>query len=90
MTFERTYTIPLRQGTIKAPRTRRAKKAILVLREFVAKHSKSDAIVIGQELNDLIWSQGMRNPPMKVVVTVKKEKDGKVYVNLTGNPVKSA
>jgi large subunit ribosomal protein L31e len=82
MIFERTYTIPLRIRTMRAAHTRRAKKAILVLRQFVEQHSKSKDIVIGQSLNDRIWERGMRNPPASVTVTIKKEKDGKVIVNL--------
>jgi len=88
VTFERTYKIPLRKGTQRAARTRRAKKAVRVLRDFVGRHAKSNNIVIGEALNEYIWENGMRNPPDFVNVTVLKEKDGKVFVNLVGSPVK--
>lgn len=88
MQFERTYTIPLRKGTLKVPRKRRSKKAISVLKEFVSKHAKSTEVVIGERLNEAIWTNGITNPPSFVTVTMRKEDDGKVFVNLVGHPVK--
>ena len=82
--MERIYTIPLRQGTLKAPRTRRAKKAIFVLKDFIKKHMKSDDIVISETLNEHIWQNGMRNPILKVKVAVTKDDKNKVTVNLFG------
>jgi large subunit ribosomal protein L31e len=82
--MERIYTIPLRRGTIKAPRTRRAKKAIFVLKEFIVKHMKTEDIKISEKLNLHIWSQGMRNPIMKVKVVATKNDKGQASVKLFG------
>jgi large subunit ribosomal protein L31e len=82
--MERIYTIPLRRGTMTAPRTRRAKKAIFVLKDFIEKHMKSSDIKISEKLNLHIWSQGMRNPIMRVKVNVTKDDKGTVFVKLFG------
>ena len=82
--MERIYTVPLRQGTLKAPRTRRAKKAIFVLKDFIKKHMKSEDIAISEVLNEHIWQNGMRNPILKVKVVVTKDEKNKVTVKLFG------
>ncbi len=81
-TIERIYTIPLRKGTIKSPRTNRAKKAVAVLRTFIEKHMKSKDVSLSNELNEYVWSQGMRNPIMKVTVSATKDDKNKVVVKL--------
>ena len=89
--MERIYTIPLRRGTMTAPRTRRAKKAMFVLGGFIKKHMKCDDYKVSEKLNLHIWSQGMRNPIMKVkVIVAKDEKSGEVSVRLFGEEVVAA
>lgn len=85
--IERNYVIPLRRATVKIQSYLRAKKAISVIRKFMARHMKSEDIKIGQELNELIWGRGGKKVPGKVNVTALKE-DGVVYVNLVGAPLK--
>jgi ribosomal protein L31E len=73
-----------------APRTRRAKKAIFVLKAFIQKHMKCEELTISEELNEHIWSQGMRNPLMKVkVIADKDDKTGIVAVRLFGEEIKA-
>lgn len=88
--MERIYTVPLRQGTMRAPRTRRAKKAILELRAFMQKHMKSDEIKVSEQLNEHMWQNGMRNPPMKVKVIAEKDDKGVVAVRMFGEEKKEA
>ena len=89
--MERIYTIPLRRGTMTAPRTRRAKKAIFVLGGFIKKHMKCDDFKVSEKLNLHIWSQGMRNPIMKVkVIVTKDDKSGEVSVRLFGEEAVAA
>ncbi|RJQ16940.1 50S ribosomal protein L31e [Candidatus Woesearchaeota archaeon] len=82
--LERSYTVPLRRGFVKVPKYKRAQKAMATLREFMAKHMKSDDIKIGPELNKKVWDNGMRNPPHHVKVTAKKDDEGIVRVELAG------
>ena len=86
--LERVYNVPLRQGYMKVPKYKRAKKAVKTLREFLAKHMKSENVKIGDYVNKQIWQHGMRNPPHHVKVNAKKDDDGKVFAELVDAPVK--
>ena len=85
--LEREYIIPLRKEFQKAPKYKRAKKTIKALKEFLAKHMKSDNIKIGKYLNLKVWEHGIKNPPHKVKVKVEKFDDGLVKAELTDAPV---
>ncbi len=85
--LEREYIIPLRKEFQKAPKYKRAKKTIKALKEFLAKHMKSDNIKIGKYLNLKVWEHGIKNPPHKVKVKVEKFDDGLVKAELVGAPV---
>ena len=84
--LERTYNIPLRQETLKAPKYRKAKKAVTAVREFIFQHMKSSDIKIGKYLNLKIWEHGIKNPPHHVKITATKDDKGKVLVELVGAP----
>ncbi|MBS3136924.1 60S ribosomal protein L31 [Candidatus Woesearchaeota archaeon] len=84
---ERTYNVPLRVEWLKAPKYRRAKKALIGLRQFISKHMKSDDVSIGQYANEAIWAKGIQSPPHHLKVSVLKQADGKVYVELFGKPI---
>lgn len=82
--IERTYNVPLRIGFRNTARYKKTKKAVTTLREFLAKHMKSDKILIGKNLNKFLWKHGIKNPPHHVKVTVIKEDDGTVKAELLG------
>lgn len=86
---ERMYNVPLRKGYQKAPMYRRAKKATNVLREFLAKHMKSDNIKLGKFLNMEVWKRGIKNPPHHVKVNVTKDSEGVVRAELVGAKIKT-
>ncbi len=81
--LQRNYTIPLRREFLKAPRYRRAKKAIKATKEFILKHMKVKEVKLHKELNEFIMSRGRQNPPGKVKVTAIKKGDV-CRVNLEG------
>ncbi len=85
-TLERTYNIPLRKEFMKAPKYKRTNKAVIALREFLAKHMKSDSIIIGSYLNSKLWERGIRRPPHHVKVTAVKDEKGVVTAELVGAP----
>ncbi len=70
---ERVYTISLRKAFDK-PRTKRRKRAVSLIREFISKHMKAVAVKIDNAVNALIWKQN--KPPRKVKVKAVKDKDG--------------
>jgi large subunit ribosomal protein L31e len=84
MALERTYIIPLRKEWVKSQRYKRAKKAMTAVKEFLAKHMKSEKIKIGNALNLKIWERGIKNPPHKIKVSIVKEDDGTVKAELFG------
>ena len=71
----RTYVIPLRKEWLKVPKWRRSKRAAAALRAFLLKHTKAKQVKIGRWANEALWVRSAKNPPAKITVTVKKEKD---------------
>jgi large subunit ribosomal protein L31e len=82
--LERTYNIPLRQKFQRAPKYRRAKRAVTEVKNFLSKHMKSADVKIGGNLNNHIWANGIRNPPHHVKVTAVRDESGTVKVELFG------
>lgn len=86
--IKRSYNIPLRREFLKVPRYKRSKKAITAIKEFTQKHMKATNVVIMEELNELIWKNGIKNPPHHVKVIMSKNDDGSVFVQLEGLEIK--
>ena len=81
---ERTYTIPIRREWLKAPKYKRAKRAISAIKTFLVRHMKSEDVRIGTSVNLEIWKHGMKCPPGKVKVNVTKDDKGVVFAELFG------
>ncbi|MEM1574981.1 MAG: 50S ribosomal protein L31e [Nitrososphaerota archaeon] len=81
--LEREYIIPLRD-VWEAPKKKRAKKAIRIIKDFAKRHMKAEEIKISEKVNELIWSRGIEKPPRKIKVVMKKDKDNIVKVELIG------
>lgn len=77
---ERIYTVPLGDAFVK-PRNKRTPRAIKLLREFAARHMKTDAenVLISNMVNAFVWMRGIQKPPRKIKVKMLA-KDGKVHV----------
>lgn len=72
MPEEKIFTIPLRKAW-RTERTRRAKKAIDLIRQFLERHMKSQNVRIGSSINNSVWSRGIQKPPRRVRVHALKE-----------------
>ena len=82
--LERIYTIPLRDVK-ELPRTKRAPRAIAVVKKFIARHMKTtiDDVWIDTGVNEKIWYRGIEKPPNKIrVKAVKFEDQNIVEVSL--------
>ncbi len=79
--LERLYVIPLGDA-YEASRTRRAKKAISLIRKFAQRHMKGGEVRISNGVNELIWSRGAEKPPRKITVLIRKDSDGVIHVML--------
>ena len=62
----------------------RTKKAVTALRQFLARHMKSEDVRLSKELNEEMWKHGIKNPPHHVKVTVMKDDKGVVRAELFG------
>ncbi|HZW57780.1 MAG TPA: 50S ribosomal protein L31e [Nitrososphaerales archaeon] len=79
--LERIYTVPLSRAWI-APRHRRTKRAVNILREYAVKHMKSSEIKIDTGLNEMMWVRGITAPPRKITVKMIRDEDGVVTISL--------
>lgn len=70
----RTYVIPLRQ-VFRGFRTRRAKHASKVVKDFIQKHLKTDEINIDPSVGEFLHSKGKCSIPRRVKVVVSKGED---------------
>ncbi|MFA5382956.1 MAG: 50S ribosomal protein L31e [Candidatus Micrarchaeia archaeon] len=74
--IERIYTIPLRKA-FDFPRTKRASKAITIVKNFLAKHMKVtvEHVSVSEAVNSAIWQRGIQKPPRRIKIKVTKEGD---------------
>ena len=78
--LEREYVIPLREKCRPVPRYKKTNKAVKTIKEFLVRHMKIrdgdlKKIKIDKYLNEVIWSNGIKNPPHKIKVKAVKEGD---------------
>lgn len=71
---ERIYTIPLIKAK-SVPRTKRAKRAIKEIKEFLVRHMKANEVKIDSSLNEAVWERGIRKIPSKIRVKAVKMED---------------
>lgn len=88
--LEREYIVPLKEKILVAAKYKRAKKAILVLKTFIAKHMHVEnrdlrLVKIDKYLNQELWYRGIKKPINKVKVKAKKI-NGVVFVELAELP----
>lgn len=69
--LEKVYTIPL-SDVYSQPWSKRARKAVRMVKEFLQKHTKKE-VKIASDVNNEIWSRGMKHPPRKIRVNVEIE-----------------
>jgi large subunit ribosomal protein L31e len=89
---EREYVIPLRSNWSKVARYKRTAKAVDTIKKFVAKHMRvierdENKVKLDTYLNNELWHRGMKKPPAKVRVKVKRDGEN-VIVELAEMPDK--
>ncbi|MCX8162933.1 MAG: 50S ribosomal protein L31e [Candidatus Micrarchaeota archaeon] len=80
--IERVYTFNLSKA-FKTVRQKRAKRAVKLLKEKVARHLKTtpENVKLSNALNSYLFSKSMKNPPKKVKIrAIKEEKILRVYL----------
>ncbi len=88
--LERIYTVPLRNA-YGYVRTKRTKRAVKLLREFLCRHMKAEEgdVAISNALNSYIWQRSMQKPPRRVKIRAIKE-DGRVMAYLADEKIEEA
>ena len=81
----RTHVVPLRRA-FEAPRYRRSKVAVRIIREFTTRHMKAKEVKIDEEVNELLWAKGITNPPRRIKLEMERDEDGLVSVRLAPEP----
>ncbi|MCD6139362.1 MAG: 50S ribosomal protein L31e [Thermococcus sp.] len=77
MAEERVYVIPIRKIMKIVPRWKRAPRAARYVKEFIARHTKADEVIMGTDVNEKIWERGIEKPPSKLRVKVTiEEREG--------------
>ncbi len=72
---EKIYTIRLMKAKM-APRTKKARKAIKIIKDYLAKHTKIENVRIDSSLNEAVWDRGLKKIPSKIrVKAVKREEE---------------
>ena len=83
--LSRTYVVPLRRA-FEAPKYRRTKVAVRVIREFAKRHMKATKVKIDEDLNELLWSRGIGNPPRRITLLMDRDDEGLVSIKLAPAP----
>ncbi len=83
---EAEYIIPLRKEVMKVAKYDRTKKSVIAVKKFLIKHTKSQNILLGKELNKKLQSHGRKNFPPRIHVKVIKDQE-KFKAELIGFPI---
>ena len=78
---EHIYVIPLREAR-RMPRWKRSNGAIKDIKNFLAKHMKTEDVKLDKSINEKVWSRGAEKPPSKIRVRAMKLEDGQVQAEL--------
>jgi len=78
---EKIYTIPLSKAWI-SPKKKRAPHATRLVKNYIHRHMKPDALIISNEVNERIWRRGIEKPPKKIRVRAAKNEEGTVTLYL--------
>jgi large subunit ribosomal protein L31e len=73
--IERIYNVPLRRDVVMSPKWRRSKKAINVIQAYLVRHTKVENIKLSRWVNEAIWEKGGKNPPGKITLKVRIDKE---------------
>ena len=83
---EAEYIIPLRNEVMKVAKYDRTKKAVIAIRQYLQKHTKSKNVLLGKQINKKLQSGGRKNVVSKIHVKVIKDEDN-YRAELIGHPI---
>ncbi len=74
---EQIYVIPL-DDVKHTPHWERSKRSVKAVRDFLARHMKSEDIKLDPGISRKLWERGAHKPPSKIRVRAMKFEDGQV------------
>jgi len=87
---EKIYTINLRNAVSGKPRWEKSKRSVAVVRNFLKRHMKGDAVKIGKSITEEIWKGGNQIPPKDVrihaILTEDEDEKKIIKAELLGVP----
>jgi len=78
---EQIYVIPL-HDVKHTPSWERAKRSVKAVRDFLARHMKSQDIKLDPGISRKLWERGAHKPPSKIRVRAMKFEDGQIQAEL--------
>lgn len=87
--LDRQYVIPLRKA-LRAPRTKRAPKAVKLVREFLLRHMKGDDVKLGASVNEALWKDGIKNVLPRIKVHAVRDDKNVIRCELPGVGIRTA
>lgn len=69
---ERIYTIPLSRAWSSH---RRSPYAMRLIKSFIRRHMKVEDIIISGEVNEYLWSKGIKSPPRRIRIKAIRDND---------------
>ncbi|EFD92567.1 MAG: Ribosomal protein L31e [Candidatus Parvarchaeum acidophilus ARMAN-5] len=82
MAVQQIITVNMRRGMEKVPPYKKAAAGAKYLRAFIKRHLKATDVKISQDVNNEIFSRGMKNPRPSIRVMCSKDDKKIVTVNL--------
>ncbi|HKZ45316.1 MAG TPA: 50S ribosomal protein L31e [archaeon] len=68
---EKIITINIRKKVLESPKWRRSSHAAKILTDILKKRLKTE-VKLSKEINEKIWSRGMKNPVTKLRIKIMK------------------
>ncbi|MBI4167727.1 MAG: 50S ribosomal protein L31e [Candidatus Aenigmarchaeota archaeon] len=87
MTDEKIYDIPLRKFYTESASKKKVPHAVKGVREFIAKRTRSQNVLLSTDVNELLWSRGISHPPAKIRVKVRKDGEKVIAELISATPV---
>lgn len=75
MEEERIITLRLRKAIEAGPNYKKAKRAISYIKSYLKRHFHTENIKLDRSINERIWKNGAKNPPVKIRIVCKKTND---------------
>ena len=82
MAEQKILMVNMRRGIEKVPPYKRAAAASKYLKAFIKRHMKAEDVKLSQDVNNEIFSRGMKDPRTKIRVICSKDDKKIVTVNL--------